>query len=86
MANAPTKKTLLKVCSIKLPPAAADLLDDLSQDATDALGRPITSSALVRALLHYLAQQPPSWVATTLYPLLEQEIASGRVWGKKKQG
>lgn len=75
----------LKVCSIKLPPTAADMLDDLSQDATDTLGRPVSSSALVRALLLYLAQQPPSWVDANLYPLVEQEIARGRVWGKKKR-
>jgi hypothetical protein len=84
-----TKKTptidSLKICSIKLPPTAADMLDDLSQDATDTLGRPVSSSALVRALLLYLAQQPPAWAATELYPLVEQEIAHGRVWGRKKQ-
>lgn len=75
----------LKVCSIKMTPAAEDLLNDLSQDATDALKRPVSSSALVRALLHYLAQQPSSWAATALYPLIRQEMERGRIWGKKKQ-
>jgi hypothetical protein len=74
----------LKVCSLKITPAAERLLNDLSQDATDAIGRPVSSSALVRALLQYLAQQPSTWTATTLYPLIEQEIGHGRVWGKKK--
>lgn len=74
----------LRVYSLKLTPAAEHLLNDLSQDATDAIGRPVSSSALVRALLQYLAQQPSTWTATTLYPLIEQEIERGRVWGKKK--
>jgi hypothetical protein len=75
----------LKVCSLKLTLAAEDVLHDHSQDATDALGRPVSHSALVRALLQYLARQPSSWAATALYPLIEEEMRRGRVWGKKKQ-
>lgn len=75
----------LKVVSLKLTPTAEHLLNDLSQDATDAIGRPVSSSALVRALLRYLAQQPSTWAATTLHPLIEQEIGHGRVWGKRKR-
>ena len=88
MIMARTKRTPspepLKVCSLALTPSAERLLNDLSQDATDAIGRPVSNSALVRALLQYLAQQPSTWTATTLYPLIEQEIGHGRVWGKKK--
>jgi hypothetical protein len=78
-------KEPLKVVSVKLTPAAEYLLRQLSQDASDALGWTVSSSALVRALLHYVAQQPPAWAATALHPLVEQEIAGGRVWGKKKR-
>jgi len=76
----------LKVYSIKLTPTAANMLDDLSQDATDALGRPVSSSALLRAVLAYVEQQPPAWISSALYPFVDQEIARGRVWGKKKRG
>jgi hypothetical protein len=84
-----TKKALssepLKVCSLTLTPTAEDVLNDHSQDATDALGRPVSHSALVRALLQYLARQPSTWAATALYPLIEEEMKRGRMWGKKKQ-
>lgn len=58
-------------------------LQQLKQEATDAIGRPISSSALLRALLHYLSQQSPSWTAEQLHPLIEKEIEAGRVWGTK---
>lgn len=84
-----TKKTspveLLKVYSVKLTPTAEQLLRQLSQDASDMLGWTVSNSALLRALLTYVEQQPPAWVSSTLYPLIEQEIARGRVWGKKKR-
>jgi hypothetical protein len=71
----------LKVCSIKLPSTALHLLQVLSQEASDSLGRPISSSTLVRVLLEYLSRQPPSWVRKELHPLIEEEIAQGRLWG-----
>ena len=83
-----TKKTppteQLKVRSPKITPTAEQLLNGLSQDAADALGRPVSSSTMLRALLTYVTQQPPSWVSTTIFPLIDQEIAQGSVWGKKK--
>jgi len=84
-----TKKTPpkepLKVYSVKLTPAAAELLLHLGQDASDALGWTVSSSAVVRALLSYVEQQPASWASSMLHPLIEQEIAQGRVWGSKKR-
>ncbi len=84
-----TKKTPstepLKVCSLKVTPTAEHLLHQLSQNASDALGWTVSNSALLRALLAYVAQQPPAWASSTLYPFVEQEIACGRVWGKKKR-
>jgi hypothetical protein len=60
-------------------------LQQLSQDASDALGWTVSSSAIIRALLLHVAQQPPAWASTTLHPLIEQEIAGGMVWGSKKK-
>jgi hypothetical protein len=85
------KKTLstepLKVCSLKVTPTAEQFLHRLTQDASDALGWTVSNSAIFRALLSYVEQQPRSWVTTEILPHIEQEIARGRVWGsKKKQG
>ena len=75
----------LKTYSLNLTPAAEQFFSQLSQEASDALGRSVSNSALLRALLVYIEQQPRSWASTQLYPLVEQEIARGRVWGRKKQ-
>ena len=63
----------------------AQVLQQLGQEATDALGWTVGSSAVIRALLRYVAQQPPGWAATALHPLIEQEISSGTFWGSKKK-
>ena len=78
-------KEPLKVVSVKLTPAAEYLLQQLSQDASDALGWPVSSSAIVRALIRYAGQQEPAWASAALHPLIDQEIAQGRVWGSKKK-
>lgn len=75
----------LKVYSVKLTPAAVELLIQLGQDATDALGWTVTSSAIMRVLVQYAAKQPASWATNELFPLIEEEIAQGRVWGSKKR-
>jgi hypothetical protein len=75
-------KEPLQVCSVKLTPAAATFLLRVGQDTSDNLGWTVTSSAVVRALIQYAQQQPPDWATTTLQPLIETEIAAGRVWGK----
>jgi hypothetical protein len=75
----------LKVHSLKLTPTAEQALHRLTQDASDALGWTVSKSAMIRALLSYVEQQPRSWVTTTIHPHIEQEIVQGRVWGKKKQ-
>jgi hypothetical protein len=75
----------LKVYTVKLTPAVAVTLQTLSQDASDALGWTVSSSALIRALIRQAGQQPPAWATAALHPLIEQEIAQGRVWGSKKR-
>ena len=59
-------------------------LQQLGQGASDTLGWAVSHSAVIRGLLAYVKQQPPTWAATALYPLIEQEISQGRVWGSKK--
>ena len=78
-------KLPLQIHSITLTAHDAETLQQLSQEASDALGWTISSSAIVRALLRHVEQQPPAWSSSTLHPLIEQEIAGGTLWGSKKK-
>src|SRR6476659_10219341 len=75
----------LKVVSVKLTSALEQILQQLSREASDRLGWTVSSSAILRALVSYAGQQPISWVLSELMPVIEQEIAAGRVWGSKRQ-
>ncbi len=79
------KKQPLVVRSLTLTQEADTTLQQLGQEATDALGWTVGRSAVARALLLYVAQQPPAWASATLHPLIEREIAGGMVWGSKKK-
>ena len=80
----PHKQPLI-VRSHTLTQEADTILKELNQDASDALGWTVGSSAVIRALLRYANQQPPAWVSESLHSLIEQEIASGIFWGSKKK-
>jgi hypothetical protein len=81
------KRTLpvepLKVCTVKLTPETEQMLQRLSQDASDFLGWTVSNSAIVRALIRQVSRQGPP-AADALFLEVEEEIQSGRVWGKKK--
>lgn len=62
----------------------AQILDRIAQDASDALGWTISGSAVVRAFLRYAEGKDRHWEQQHLFPFLEEEIQTGRVWGKKK--
>jgi hypothetical protein len=72
------------VSAVSLTPATKQTLEHIRQEASDQIGWAVSGSAMLRALITYAGQQPQSWVSSVLYPLVEQEIAQGRVWGKKK--
>jgi hypothetical protein len=78
-------KEALKISSVKLSLAAERTLGQIGQDASDALGWTVTGSAVMRALIRYVGKQKPAWIASELLPLIEEEIAQGRVWGSKKK-
>jgi len=79
------KKEPFVIRSLTLTPALETLLHTIGQEASDALGWTVSDSAVVRAVLRYVAQQPPAWRRSVLLLLIEQEIAAGRVWGSKKK-
>ena len=61
-----------------------DLLKTLAQEASAQGGRTISGSAILRALVRYADKQGPAWQRENILPVLEEEIASGTVWGTKK--
>lgn len=60
-----------------------EMLRRLSSDASDLLGRTVSSSAIVRALVRQIDQQGPP-ASDALFLLVEKEMQGGRIWGKKK--
>jgi hypothetical protein len=55
----------------------------MSEDASERVGRRISSSSIVRALVQWMDAQPPDFVRTEILPLVEKELALLR-WGRKK--
>jgi hypothetical protein len=73
----------LAVHTVTLTPDVVEVLQRLSQEATDFLGRTVSSSAIVRALVRQIDQHGPP-AADALFIEIEKEMKEGRVWGKKK--
>lgn len=73
----------LSIHSLSLTPDTAEALATLTQDASDYIGRTISASALIRALITYAHEQRPDWLTSSLWPLIERELAGGIRWGKK---
>lgn len=73
----------LAVHAFTLTPDVIETLQRLSRDATDFLGRTVSSSAIVRALVRQIDQHGPP-ASDALFLLVEKEMKGGRRWGKKK--
>jgi hypothetical protein len=80
----PPKEPLL-IRSLTHTPTTEAIVKQLSQDASDSIGRPISSSAIIRALLRYADQQDTQWEQEQLFPFVEKELSSGILWGAKKK-
>jgi hypothetical protein len=78
-------KELLYVSAIKITAADASTLDRIAQDASDSIGWSVSRSAVVRALIRSTDRQDGPWVIEQLFPLVEQEIQGGTVWGTKQR-
>ena len=86
----PTVRTLsrmkeppLVVRSLTLTPSADATLKRLSMNASDHIGRKVSGSAIVRALLQQVEQQDS---ATHLFLIIQTELVSDAVvWGRKKK-
>jgi hypothetical protein len=86
---AQTKKRLTKqplhVYSITLTKRDGSTLQDLSQDASDFIGRAVSISAVARALVRFAEKQSETWAREQLFSLIEEELGAGVLWGGKKQ-
>ncbi len=89
MANRKTirKKSPPRPSSIRTHSLTAGdlkILHRVSQDASDRLGWTVSGSAVVRALLRYADLKGEDWTRKQLFPLLEQELVSGTMWGHRR--
>jgi hypothetical protein len=80
-------KQPLVVSSLALTPETRAMLTDLTQDVADRLGRTISQSAVMRALLRRSTQQGGAFVQS-LTEAVEAELNTSILWGSrpKKEG
>lgn len=69
--------------SVTLSAEESAILNQLSRDATDFLGRSISGSAILRALLRQIDKQGPG-EADALFIEVEKELKAGVRWGKQR--
>jgi hypothetical protein len=70
--------------SITFTPEIEEILQGFSQDAKDFTGRAVGRSAILRALVRYASRQGKQWLRDQIFPLVEEELNAGIMWGKKK--
>jgi hypothetical protein len=80
-AKGPTKPEF-HAYAVKLTPQTVDTLRDLAESATAAVGRKISASAVLRALVAFAGRQSGEWVKRELFPHFEEELQAGGAWGK----
>lgn len=77
------KKSVFSVHTFTLTEDVAETLRQLSSDASDFLGRTVSDSAIVRALVRQVTKQGPP-ASDALFLVVEEELKDGVIWGKKK--
>ena len=77
-------KPLFSAYSISLTPDVVELLQRLSQDASDFFGWSISGSAIIRALIRQVAQQGPP-AADALFLEVERELKEDVMGGGKQK-
>jgi hypothetical protein len=77
------EKSGFSIHSFTLAPDVVKTLQRLSRDASDNLGWPISSSAIVRALVRQVDQYGPTAI-DALFRLVDKELRDGVRWGKQQ--
>ena len=69
----------LQIFSLSLTPDDGAVLTSVAQEASDQIGRRISTSAVLRAILHLMGKDllPVSAIVETI----EREVEGGRIWG-----
>jgi len=80
----PHEQPTSSIHSVTLADEEVLLLRRLSQEASDFLGRTISSSAVIRALIRQIGKQGPS-EADALFIEIERGIKAGKLWGCKRK-
>jgi hypothetical protein len=83
-AKKPSKPPLA-IRTFSLTTKNDSLLSEIAGTASDSLGWTVSSSAIVRALLEFAGEQGSDWLTQEIISRVEKEIATGRVWGTKKE-
>lgn len=78
------EKEAFSIHSFALGRDTEKTLERLSGEGSDYIGRKVSSSAILRALVRFADRQDYQWVLSQLCPLVEEELASGKTWGRKR--
>ena len=77
------EKPQFSIHTVALTTEETKALQLLSQGASDFLGRSISNSAVIRALLRQVVKHGPS-AADDLFFEVERELKAGVRWGKQR--
>jgi hypothetical protein len=79
----PAEKLLVRTCTL----ARQDemILEQLSGDASDYVGRKVSGSAIMRSLLRFAAGQGAVWQREHIFSRVEHEMTGGTTWGSRKR-
>lgn len=80
----PTAPLPLIIHSLTLTEADKEIVERLSSDASDYIGRRVSGSAVLRALVRFADRQGYRWVLSDLCPFIEREMSEGVLWGKQR--
>jgi hypothetical protein len=78
------KKPQIHLTGIALTPAEVKVLQRMSSEATDAIGRTISVSAVQRALIQWVGKRELKFIREEIVPLVEKEMSLLR-WGRRKE-
>ena len=76
-------KPKLAIHTVTLTSDVVEAIQQLSRDASDFLGRKVSGSAILRALVRQIGKQGPA-AAEALFLEVERELKLGVMWGKTK--
>jgi hypothetical protein len=76
-------KPRITVTTVALTAAEGQVLHRLREEATDRIGRKISASAVLRALVQWAGGQKLDFTRTEIVPRVEHEMTQLR-WGRTK--